>query len=79
MKVFMAFVENKARENECWYNKWTHEHCVQLWETVGQRFIINPFSNEKSRKRELSWKSIYNRMSLQGVFKGKKLNFNHSE
>lgn len=71
MKVFMAFVENKARENECWYDKWTYEHCVQLWETVGQRFIINLFSNEKSRKRELSWKSIYNRMSLQGVFMGK--------
>lgn len=48
-----------------------------LWEKVGKKYIMDPIMSKSNRKNELSWKTVYNKLSRANVFcgekKGKKL------
>ena len=72
MKVLMAYIEKVGRKVNLWKNRlsdWTYADCNTLWSYIGNDYFINIFAKKSNRKKEISWKTLYNKMSKEGVFK----------
>jgi len=67
-------MECVARCHSCWIenNKdRTNENVNDMWERIGNRFIIDPFRKTSGRRKEMSWKTIYNRLAIAKEFSKK--------
>ena len=75
MKILMRYIECVARRQNCWVHNnkdCTNENVNNMWEEIGNRFIIDPFAKKKSgRRKETSWKTVYNRLALAKEFSRK--------
>ena len=72
MKVLMAYIEKVGRKVNLWKNRlsdWTYADCNILWSSVGMDYFMNIFAKGSKRKKEITWKTLYNKMSKEGVFK----------
>ena len=71
MKILMRYIECVARRQNCWVHniqERTHQQVNNMWEKIGNKFIIDPFSKKTGRKKEISWKTVYNRLALAKEF-----------
>ena len=74
MRMLMKYVECVARRHSCWLEKnvdRTNKKVTEMWDFIGNRFIIDPFRKKGGRRKETSWKTIYNRLSLANEFSRK--------
>ena len=62
MKIVMRYIECIARRQNCWLHTirdCTNENMNNMWEEIGNRFIIDPFSKKKREtKRNILENSI---------------------
>ena len=73
MACFMRIVEKMAREKDCWVERrsdWDCQSLNSMWETIKPDFAAK-FCQTK-RKKEMTWKTAYNKMSEQNVFGNKR-------
>jgi len=73
MKCFMRIVEREAREKEVWIEDMgdaNEELVYHLWYAIKHDFTAK-YANTK-RKNELTWSTVYSRMSVENVFGNKK-------
>ena len=74
MRVIMKYVECVARRHSCWIEKnvdRTNKNVNDMWDKIGNRFIIDPFRKKGGRRKETSWKTIYNRLAIAKEFSRK--------
>ena len=67
MMYVMKVVQKYAEQEDCWNNdktKWTAEFVSNIWSTVGEKYS-NALYGGKKRNSELSWKTVYNKMSAK--------------
>jgi len=67
MQILMKYVECVARRHSCWIEKnndRTKKNVNDMWERIGNRFIIDPFRKTSGRRKETSWKTIYNGLAI---------------
>jgi len=71
MRILMKYVECVARRHSCWIEKnkdRTNKNVNDMWERIGNRFIIDHFRKTSGKRKETLWKTIYNRLSLAKEF-----------
>ena len=74
MKTLMNYVKQITFPKGLWYNRssdWTYRQCNDLWSEVSKMNEFNDFLKKGNRNKNISWKTVYNRMSKMNVFKGK--------
>jgi len=74
MQILMRYIECVARRHSCWIenNKdCTNGNVNDMWERIGNRFIIDPFGKTSGRRKETSWKTSYNRLAFAKEFSKK--------
>ena len=74
MKILMRYIECVARRHNCWIENnrdRTNENVNRMWEKIGNRFVIDPFMKKSTRRKETSWKTVYNRLALAKEFSKK--------
>ena len=74
MKCFVSEVKRVAIEKVCWKAKmkdWDYMSAINVWDNVQNYFNIKYMANNK-RKKETSWKTVYNRMSSSNIFQNPK-------
>ena len=71
MKILMRYIECVARRQNCWIinlKDRNHRNVIRMWEKIGNKFIIDPFAKKIGRRKETSWKTVYNRLALAKEF-----------
>ena len=74
MKILMRYIECVARRHNCWIENnrdRTNENVNRMWEKIGNGFVIDPFMKKSARRKETSWKTVYNRLALAKGFSKK--------
>ena len=55
MKIVMRYIECVARRQNCWLHTIrdrTNENVNNMWEEIGNRFIIDPFSKKTGEEKK---------------------------
>jgi len=61
MEIFMKYIECVARCHSCWIENnrdRTNENVNDMWEKIGNRFIIDPFQKKSGRRKETPGKQF---------------------
>ena len=69
----MRIVEKYARAKDCWINDlqdWDYRSVNKMWMTINPEFEAEYCQTK--RPRELTWKSVYNKMSTKNTFGNKR-------
>ena len=71
MRIFMKYFECVARKHGAWIDNIrdrTPENVKNMWNRIGHKHIIQPFTKDGGRVHDICWKSVYNRLSLAKEF-----------
>ena len=74
MKFFMSKVKRVDIDKVYWRSKikyWDCMSAIKVWDNVQNDFNVEYMANNK-RKKETSWKTVYNRMSYSNIFQNSK-------
>lgn len=68
MATVMSVIEKWAREMDCWVQcpSWNMDQFEQMWNKVEGK-VLELYSSS-NRKKEIGWKTTYNKMSRAGIF-----------
>jgi len=75
MRVLMRYIECAARREGVWVEKtsdWTYDKVFAMWNKVADKYIFDVYAKDGNRKKALSWKTLYNKMSKQNAFNNNK-------
>lgn len=73
MKAFMKIVEAEAKAKDVWMEKmsdWDYTTVTRMWDAIKEDF--NAKYCKTSRKKELSWSTVYDNMSKANAFNNKR-------
>ena len=71
MRSVMKVVKFHAIEEDCWLEdkgEWTVEYVRKLWVKIGEKHIYAKYASKTNRKKEVSWKTVFNMMVKQKAF-----------
>ena len=74
MKVLMKYVKKVMHPKGFWYDKgsdWSYERCTKLWNEISTSDEFKDVCNKNKRRKQLTWKSVYNVLSKNHVFDGR--------
>jgi hypothetical protein len=68
MATVMSVIEKWAREMNCWVQcpSWNIQQFEQMWHKVEEK--VSELYVSSNRKKEIGWKTTYNKMSRAGIF-----------
>ena len=71
MRIFMKYFECVARKHGAWIDNIRDripENVKNMWNRIGHKHIIQPFTKDGGRVHDICWKSVYNRLWLAKEF-----------
>jgi hypothetical protein len=74
MQAYMEVVEKLGKAKGCWKDSnkdWNYVNVNALWTSVGP-LLMEKYMAKSNRKKELSWKTVYNKMSKNNDFHSKR-------